>query len=157
MKYLIIALLCVLSVACTMPQDDPPPTEPTVLTVTSTVTTTIGTPTVTVTSSSTAPEKVFGPEYASFDGKFSYVDGRGFSVFVEFIGDKADVMTLTANALVYSRCTFVLVNGTISTYKGIYPIIWYFECVDYPYVWQDADTLIVTDPVNNRVLTLRRR
>jgi len=114
--------------------------------------------TVPVTTSEVITENTLGPEYNAFNGDFIHTDSRGFKVLVSFLGkDKCMAVCITANATVYLNYTFVLDNGTITTYKGTYPIIWWFECANYPYEWQDADTLIVTDPVNNRVLTLRRR
>jgi hypothetical protein len=104
----------------------------------------------------TTIEVVLGPEYDSFNGDFSYEDGRGFSTFVSLDGDTAEVTCVTMNATVYFRYTIILHDGTITTCMKEYPIIWYFECIDYPYRWDDADTLVVTDPVNSRVLTLRR-
>ena len=102
--------------------------------------------------------KVIGPEYDAFLGNFIHTDSRGFKVLVSFLGkDKCMAVCITANATVYLDYTFVLDKDTITTYNGTYPIIWWFECINYPYRWDDADTLIVTDPVNNRVLTLRRR
>ena len=110
------------------------------------------------TTTTTIPEDRLGPEYDAFYGDFAYTDYRGFKVLVSFLGDdKAMSVCITANATIYTDYTFTLDNGTITTYDGEYPIIWYFECKGYPYVWEDADTLIVTDPVNNRTLTLRRR
>jgi hypothetical protein len=100
-------------------------------------------------------------DYALFDGTFS---GRGaFSgnndagcfVRVTFDKNKAAVSCTTSNAKVYFVYTFVLDNGTITTYEGEYSIIWWFECKRYPYVW-DGGSLIITDPINNRVLTLKR-
>lgn len=106
----------------------------------------------------TTPEKVLGPEYDAFDGDFIYADGRGFTVLVSFLGeDKAMAVCITANAKPYFNYVFTLDNGTITTYNGTYPIIWWFQCVSFPYRWDNADTLVVTDPVDNRVLTLRRR
>lgn len=104
------------------------------------------------------PEVVLGPEYTPFSGDFIYADGRGFTVLVSFLGgDDVLAVCITANATVYLRYDMVLDNGTLTTYDGAYPIIWWFQCVNFPYRWDNADTLVVTDPVNNRVLALRRR
>ncbi len=106
----------------------------------------------------TVQEKVLGPAYDAFTGDFIYEDSRGFKVLVGFLGeDKVMAVCITTNVHLYLNYTFTLGNGTITTYEGAYPLIWWFECKNFPYRWEDADTLIVTDPVNNRVLTLRRR
>jgi len=147
MKFVLALIMAFVLFSCEQPTPTTPiPIVPIKITTTTTVTTT-----------TTIPEKILGPEYAPFNGDFSYKDGRGFDVLVSFSKDKVAVTTTTANAVVYSRYTFVLENGTITTYNGVYPIIWYFECIKYPYRWDDTNTLIVTDPVNNRVLTLRRK
>jgi hypothetical protein len=97
-------------------------------------------------------EMVLGSDYAPFDGTFS---GNGCFVSVTFDKNKALVSCTTSNAICYFVYTFVLDNGTITTYLGEYPIIWWFECKRYSYVW-DGGSLIITDPVNNRVLTLKK-
>jgi hypothetical protein len=116
-------------------------------------------------ASDEASEVVLGSEYAPFVGTFS---GRGTfpgcygwrydaGCFVRVTFDKntASVSCITRNVIVYFGYTFVLDNETITTYEGEYPIIWWFECKRYPYVW-DGGSLIITDPVNNRVLTLKK-
>jgi hypothetical protein len=99
-------------------------------------------------------EVVLGSDYAPFDGTFSG-NGIGYFVHVTFDKNKARATCTTANATVQFLYTFVLDKGTITTYVGEYPIIWWFECKQYPYVW-DGGSLIITDPVNNRVLTLKK-
>ena len=93
-------------------------------------------------------------DYAPFQGTFS---GNGIGCFVSVTLDKnnAYVTCTTANATVQFLYTFVLDKGTITTYVGEYPIIWWFECKQYPYVW-DGSSLIITDPVNNRTLILEK-
>lgn len=137
MKYLIILCSACLFFSCSSPTNTFP------------VITPIEVPIV--------PEKVLGPEYNAFFGDFIYVDDRGFKVLVSFLGkDKAMAVCITINATVYFDYTFLLDKGTITTHDGSC-IIWWFECKDFPYRWEDSNTLIVTDPVNNYVLTLRRR
>jgi hypothetical protein len=89
-----------------------------------------------------------------FDGTFSG-NGIGCFVCVTFDKNKVAVSCKTRRVTVYFDYTFVLDKGTITTYKGEYPIIWWFQCKQYPYVW-NGDVLTITDPVNNRVLTLEK-
>jgi len=105
-------------------------------------------------ASESISEPTLGAEYAPFDGAFSG-NGIGCFVRVTFDKDKARATCTTANATVQFLYTFVLDKGTITTYVGEYPIIWWFECKRYPYEW-DGDRLIITDPVNNRVLSLKK-
>jgi hypothetical protein len=99
-------------------------------------------------------EVVLGSDYAPFAGTFSG-NGIGCFVGVTFDKNKAVVSCTTSNTICYFVYTFVLDKGTITTYLGEYPIIWWFECKRYPYIW-DGSSLIITDPVNNRVLTLKK-
>lgn len=144
MKYLFMLLVALTLLSC----EQPIPVTPVKATTTATIT---SAPVV-------VPEKVLGPEYDAFLGDFEHIDSRGFRVLVSFLGeDKCMAVCITANAKPYFNYDFVLHNSTITTGDGKNPLIWWFKCKDYPYRWDDADTLIVTDPVNNRVLTLRRR
>lgn len=93
-------------------------------------------------------------DYAPFDGQF-WGNGVGCTVGAKFDKNTVFVTCITANAIVYFDYTFVLDNGTITTYDGEYPIIWWFQCKQYPYEWV-RDGLIITDPVNNRVLILEK-
>jgi hypothetical protein len=99
-------------------------------------------------------EVVLGSDYTPFAGTFSG-NGIGCFVSVTFDKNKARATCTTANATVQFLYTFVLDNGTIMTYLGEYPIIWWFECKRYPYVW-DGGSLIIADSINNRVLTLKK-
>jgi hypothetical protein len=104
-------------------------------------------------ASDEASEVVLGSEYTPFDGTFS---GNGIGCFVSVTFDKNKARaSCSTSVTVNFLYTFVLDKGTITTYLGEYPIIWWFECKRYPYVW-DGDSLIITDPVNNRVLTLKK-
>jgi hypothetical protein len=99
-------------------------------------------------------EVVLGSDYTPFNGTFSG-NGIGCFVSVTFDKNKATISCTTSHAICYFAYIFVLDKGTITTYEGEYPIIWWFECKRYPYVW-DGGSLIITDPVNNRVLTLNK-
>jgi hypothetical protein len=98
-------------------------------------------------------EVMLGSDYALFNGTFSG-NGIGCFISVTFDKNKASVSCSTSVTVNFIY-TFVLDNGTITTYEDEYPIIWWFECKRYPYVW-DGSSLIITDPVNNRVLMLKR-
>ncbi len=102
----------------------------------------------------TLPAIALGPEYVPFDGVYTF-SFPGYHLTVDFEGNVARAECVTANATVRFRYMFTLDGGTITTYAGEYPIIWHFECERYPYRW-DGTTLIVTDPVNDRILVLAK-
>jgi len=93
------------------------------------------------------------PEYTPFNGKFNGV-GSGYDLTVDFDGNGAFVTCVTANTVVYFNYTIVLTGETITTYNGSYPIIWWFECKNFPYEWTGTDILTIIDPVNSRTLVL---
>jgi hypothetical protein len=133
MKPLIVFLALSLIISCSSPRDATlPPSS----------------------SSGSIIEPALSADYAPFDGTFSG-NGIGCFVRVTFDKNKVAVSCKTRRVTVYFDYTFVLDKGTITTYEGEYPIIWWFECKRYPYVW-DGDSLIITDPVNNRVLSLKK-
>ena len=133
MKPLIVFLALLLVVSCKMPTDATlPPSCP----------------------SESPSDPTLSSDYAPFNGQF-WGNGIGCTVGAKFTGNSVYVTCITANALVHFRYTFVLDNGTITTYDGEYPIIWWFQCKQYPYEWV-GDNLIITDPVNNRTLILEK-
>ena len=99
-------------------------------------------------------DPILSADYAPFDGQF-WGNGVGCTVGAKFDKNTVFVTCITANAIVYFNYTFVLDNGIITTYEGEYPIIWWFQCKRYPYEWV-GDVLIITDPINNRVLSLKK-
>jgi len=133
MKLLIVLLTLFLVLSCTQPEN------------------------ATLTPSSTFGgnlEPTLSADYDPFDGQF-WGKGVGCTVGADFDKNMVYVTCITANAIVHMKYEFVLNNGTITTIFTKSPIIWWFQCEQYPYEW-DGDRLIITDPINNRVLTLEK-